>query len=709
MKKLLILYLSINIFYGCSNMNISPPIALKKEKKLTIHDDTRIDNYYWLNERENPEVIAYLDQENKYKEALLKSTKKLQNNLFNEMKSRIKKDDNSVPYFLNDYWYITKYKKGKEYPIYTRKYLTLESKEEILLDVNELAKNYEYYQVSGLSISPDNNKLAYGVDTLSRRIYTIKVKNLESGEMYSDQIDGVNSYTTWAADSQTMFYTGKDKQTLRSNKIFRHQLGQSQGEDKLVYEEVDETFSTFVYPSKSRDYIMIGSSSTMSNEYRFLSSKTPFKSFSLIQERERGLEYSPSHVGDMFYISTNVDQSTNFKLVKAPISSPNKANWKDVILHRKNVLIEDVDFFNDFMVIAERSNGLMKLRIKTWDGSEDYYLDLSSQFDFENETYSTSLGYNPSFNTSLLRYNYSSLITPSSVIDFNVVTKEENIKKQQEILGGLFNSKNYTSDRYFATAHDGAQIPISLVRHVNTKLSQDTPILQYGYGSYGYTRDASFSSIRLSLLDRGFVFAIAHVRGGEYLGRQWYENGRMLSKKNTFKDFISCSKFLVENNYTSSKHLYAEGGSAGGLLMGAIMNMAPELYNGVIAAVPFVDVVTTMLDDTIPLTSGEWDEWGNPNDKEYYEYMKSYSPYDNLKNVEYPNTLVTTGLHDSQVQYWEPAKWVAKLRQYHKGENLILLHTNMDTGHSGSSGRFEALKEVAMEYAFLFMLENIDD
>ena len=705
--KNLIIILSVIFLYSCNKMNVTPPIAKKIEKKLEIHNDVRIDNYYWLNQRENPEVISYLDEENNYKKTKLNSTEKFQKNLFQEMKSRIKEDDNSVPYFLNDYWYVTKYEKSKEYPIYTRKYMNLDAEEEILLDVNALAKDYDYYQISGISISPDNKKMAFGIDTLSRRIYTINVKNLDTGEMYPDKIDGVNSYTAWAADSKTMFYTGKDQQTLRSDKIFRHNLGENQDDDELIYDEKDETFSTFVYPSKSREYIMIGSSSTMSTEYRFLSSKTPLDTFKIIQKRERGLEYSPSHVGNMFYISTNMNGSTNFKLVRTPISSPEKSNWKDVIPHRKDVLIEDTDFFNDFMVIGERSNGLLKIRIKSWDGKQDYYLDLSSQFDFEDETYSASIGYNPNFNTNLLRYSFTSLKTPYSIIDYNLITKDEEVQKQQEVLGGSFNSKNYTSERVFATSHDGVQIPISIVRHIETELGPDTPLLQYGYGSYGYTRDPSFSSIRLSLLDRGFVFAIAHVRGGEYLGRAWYENGRMLSKKNTFKDFISSSEFLIEKGYTSSEHLYAEGGSAGGLLMGAIMNMAPDLYNGVIAAVPFVDVLTTMLDDTIPLTSGEWDEWGNPNDKEYYEYMKSYSPYDNLFETEYPNTLVTTGLHDSQVQYWEPAKWVAKLRQYHKGENIILLHTNMETGHSGSSGRFEALKEVAMEYAFLFMLEGI--
>jgi oligopeptidase B len=707
MRNLLILSLPVTILYGCSNMNITPPTADKKEKKLIIHDDTRIDNYYWLNERENPEVISYLDEENKYTQSILKSSKSFQKKLFNEMKSRIKEDDNSVPYFYNDYWYITKYVKGNDYPIYTRKHKQLDAEEEIILDVNLLAKDYKYFRVSGISISPDNKKVSYGVDTLSRRIYTIKIKNLDTNEMYSDNIVGVNSYAAWADDSETIFYTGKDSQTLRSDKIYRHKLDSDQKDDILVFEEKDETFSTYVYPSKSREYIMIGSGSTMSTEYRYLSSKTPLESFKVIQERERGLEYRPYHFEDMFYISTNIDNSTNFKLVKTPILSPSKNNWKDVIPHRDDVLLEEVDFFRNFMVIGERNNGLLKIRIISWDGKKDYYLGFKSGFDFENETYDASIGLNPDFDTNILRYNYTSLTTPYSVIDYNLDTQEEEIQKQQEVLGGEFNSDNYTSERLFATSHDGVKIPISIVRHVDTELNQDTPILQYGYGSYGSTIDPSFSSVRLSLLDRGFVFAIAHIRGSQYLGRQWYDDGRMLYKKNTFEDFISCSKFLIDNNYTSREHLYAEGGSAGGLLMGAIMNMEPELYNGIISAVPFVDVITTMLDDSIPLTSSEYDEWGNPNDKEYYNYIKSYSPYDNIRSVEYPNTLVTTGLHDSQVQYWEPAKWVAKLRTYHQGSNLILLHTNMDTGHSGASGRFEPLKEIAMEYAFLFMLEGI--
>ena len=686
--------------FSCTHMTHTPPDANPKDKELSIHGDTRLDPYYWLNEREDPEVIQYLEDENSYTRAVLKSTEKMQKQLFEEMKGRIKEDDSSVPYFLNDYWYIRRYEKGKDYPIFTRKHKTLDAAEEILLDVNELAKDLSYCQVSGLSVSPDNTKLTYGIDTLSRRIYTIKVKDLISGETLKDEIHGVSSYAAGPADSETFFYTLKDKETLRTDKIFRHKIGDTQADDAMVFEEKDETFYAFVYPSKSREYIMIGSTSTLTSEYRYLPSDKPTGKFNTIQKRQRGLEYNVAHFEDMFYISTNADNSTNFKLVKVPVASPNKKNWTDVLPHRDDVLLEGVELFRDFMVVSERIDGLLQLRVVKWDGSEDYYMD------FESETYSASLGTNVDFDAQTFRYNFTSLTTPSSVIDFNTVTKTKEVKKEQEVLGGTFDKSNYVAERLWATADDGTKIPISLVRHIDTALTSKTPLLQYGYGSYGNTIDPYFSSVRLSLLDRGFVFAIAHVRGGEYLGRTWYESGRQLTKKNTFTDFIACSKFLIDASYTSTGHLYAMGGSAGGLLMGAIMNMAPELYKGVVAAVPFVDVLTTMLDDSIPLTTGEYDEWGNPNDETYYRYIKSYSPYDNVKPLAYPNTLVTTGLHDSQVQYWEPAKWVAKLRDVQQGDNLILLHTNMDAGHGGASGRFEALKEVAMEYAFLLYLEK---
>ena len=707
-KQYLVIISFLFIFSSCTDMKTTIPTPKKEDKLLKIHGDTRVDPYYWLNNRENPEVISYLEEENKYSQSVLKSTKKFQKELFDEMKGRIKEDDSSVPYLLNGYWYITRYEKGKEYPIYTRKFMSLDSEEEIMLDVNEMAKDYEYYQVSGLSVSPDNKKISFGVDTLSRRIYTINVKNLETGKMLSDEIKGVNSYTAWSSDSKTFFYTGKDEETLRSDRIFRHNIGDDQRDDEIVYEEKDETFSTYVYPSKSREYIFIGSESTLSSEYRYLPSDTPNQEFKVLQERERGLEYRPYHIGDMFYITTNADNSTNFKIVKTPISNTNKSNWEDVIQHSDDILIDDLELFSGFMAIEQRENGLVYLRVIGYDNDMDYFINENSSLDFQNETYSFSLGYNPEFNTENVRLSYNSLTVPSTILEYNTNNKQEKILKQQQVLGNKFNSDNYTSERLFAVAHDGKKIPISIVRHKDTKLNSDTPLLQYGYGSYGITVDPRFSSVRLSLLDRGFVYAIAHIRGSQYLGREWYEDGRVFNKKNTFMDFISASEFLIEKKYTSPDHLYAMGGSAGGLLMGAIMNMSPELYNGVISAVPFVDVVTTMLDESIPLTTGEYDEWGDPNIKEFYDYMLSYSPYDNIKNVEYPNTLVTTGLHDSQVQYWEPAKWVAKLRDYHQGDNKIILHTDMDAGHSGSSGRFEALKEIAMEYAFLFMLEGIN-
>ena len=681
-------------------MTHTPPDAKINNKELTAHGDTRVDPYYWMNDPEDPEVIQYLAEENAYTQEVLAPTKKLQKDLFTEMKGRIKEDDSSVPYYLNGYWYIQRYETGKDYPIYTRKFKILEAAEEILLDVNVLAKDLAYCQVSGLSVSPDNTKLAFGIDTVSRRIYTIKVKDLKTGAMLTDELTKVSSYATWAADSNTLFYTAKDEETLRTDRIFRHELGQDQNDDALVFEEEDETFYTFVYPSKSREFIMIGSTSTLTSEYQYLSSNTPKAAFKYIQKRQRGLEYSVSHFEDMFYITTNADDATNFKLVKAPVFSPTKEHWSDVLTHRADVLLEDVEFFKTFMVVAERKNGLLQLRVVRWDGSEDYYLD------FNSETYTASLSTNLDFEAHTFRYNFSSLTTPSSVIDYNTKTRVKDVKKEQEVLGGSFDKTNYTADRLWATADDGTQIPISLVRHKDTKFGTKTPLLQYAYGSYGNTIDPYFSSVRLSLLDRGFVFAIAHVRGGEYLGRSWYENGRMLHKKNTFSDFISCSQFLIDQKFTSPDHLYAMGGSAGGLLMGAIMNMAPALYNGIVAAVPFVDVVTTMMDDSIPLTTGEYDEWGNPNDKEYYDYIKSYSPYDNVHAAAYPNTMITTGLHDSQVQYWEPAKWTAKLRDMHQGNNVILLHTNMEAGHGGASGRFEALKEIAMEYAFFMHLEK---
>ena len=684
------------------NQNIKEPIAKIIPKELVKHNDVRIDNYYWLNERENKEVIAYLEEENSYYNEMTAHTKDFQKDLFEEMKARVKEDDTSVPYFNNGYWYLTRFEKGKDYPIYTRKKGSLEAAEEILFDCNELAKGHSYFQLGGLNISDDNKYAAFGVDTVSRREYTIQIKNLETGEILPEKIEKTTGGSTWAADNKSLFYTRKDEQTLRSNRIFKHLLKDDVANDALIFTENDETFSTFVYRSKSKKYLFIGSESTMTSEYQILEATNPEGEFKLFQKRTRGLEYSVSHYNDHFYIVTNKDDATNFKLMITSENETTKDAWKDLIPHREDVLLEGIDIFKDYLVVSERFDGLSHIKIQPWKNPEEaYYLP------FESETFSAYTTTNIDFDTEILRYGYQSLATPSSVIDFNMRTKEKTVKKEQEVLGGTFDKNNYTEERVWATAADGTKIPISLVYKKDLKKDGSNPLLQYAYGSYGSTMEPYFSTVRLSLLDRGFVYAIAHIRGGEDLGRDWYEDGKLLSKKNTFTDFIDCSKFLIEQKYTSPAHLYAEGGSAGGLLMGVVLNEAPELYNGVIAQVPFVDVVTTMLDDTIPLTTGEYDEWGNPNEKEYYDYMKSYSPYDNVKAQDYPNIYISTGLHDSQVQYWEPAKWIAKLRTLRTNQKQLFLDTNMEAGHGGASGRFESLKEVAKEFTFLLDLEGI--
>ncbi len=680
---------------------VKAPVAKKISKELVIHNDVRIDNYYWLKDKENPEVIEYLNAENKYYDLLTANTKEFQKSLFEEMKSRIKEDDESVPYKKNGYYYITRFETGKQYPIHTRKKDDLEANEEIIFDVNELAEGHDYYALVGLNVSENNNLASFGVDTISRRQYNLQFKNLETGETYPDLIKNTTGGAAWANDNKTIFYTKKDPITLRSDKIFKHILGTHASEDVLVYEEKDDTFGAYVFKSKSKKYIIIGCYNTVSTEYRFLEADNPNQDFKIIQPRERDLEYSIAHFENDFYVLTNKDGAKNFKLMKTPVNNSKKENWTDVIPHRDDTLLEDFSIFKDYLILEERNNGLNKIRIKKWKNQTDYYLP------FDEETYSASVYYNPEFDTDVLRYSYNSFTTPTSVIDFNMENKSKDVKKEQEVLGGKFDKNNYKSERIWATARDGKKVAISLVYRKDTQLNADTPLLLYAYGSYGHTVEDRFSTVKLSLLDRGFVYATAHIRGSEYLGRQWYENGKMFHKKNTFTDFNDCAKHLIKKNYTSPNHLYAEGGSAGGLLMGAIINMEAELYNGIIASVPFVDVVTTMLDESIPLTTGEFDEWGNPKNKESYDYMMSYSPYDNVNKKSYPNMLVTTGLHDSQVQYFEPAKWVAKLRELKTDSNLLFLHTNMDTGHGGASGRFDALKEVARDYVFLFDLEDI--
>ncbi|WP_430438132.1 S9 family peptidase [Polaribacter uvawellassae] len=718
MKRILFYTTAFSLIFAsaCKNdsMNtkdITPPIADKIPAEIETHGDIRIDNYFWMRlsdeqknakvkDEQTTKVLDYLNAENDYYDQITSHTNNFQTSLFEEMKARIKEDDESVPYKKNGYFYITKFEKGQQYPVFTRKKGSLDANEELLFDVNELARGHEYFQLGGLNISPNNELAAFSVDTVSRRQYVLHVKNLKTGEIYKDAITNTNGGSVWANDNKTLFYTKKDPVSLRSYKIYKHVLGTDASEDVEIFHESDDTFSTFVTKSKSNKYIIISSYSTVSSEYQFLDADTPNNTPQIIQKRERNLEYDIAHYKNHFYIRTNKDGATNFKLMKTPVTKTSQENWIDVIPHREDTLLEDMSIYKEYLVLEERTNGLNNVRIMRWDNTKDYYLP------FDEETYSVGVYANPDFDTNIIRYSYNSMTTPSSVIDFNMDDKSKEIKKEQEVLGGTFDKKNYTSKRIWVPARDGKKVAVSLVYRKDTKLNEDTPLLLYAYGSYGATVPDGFSTVRLSLLDRGFVYALAHIRGSEYLGRNWYEDGKLLHKKNTFNDFVDCSKFLIVNNYTSAKHLYAMGGSAGGLLMGAIVNMNPELYNGIIAQVPFVDVISTMLDESIPLTTGEFDEWGNPKDKEYYEYIKSYSPYDQVKAKAYPNMLITTGYWDSQVQYWEPAKWVAKLREYKTDDNILLLNTNMEAGHGGASGRFNALKEVAKEYAFMLDLEN---
>lgn len=680
-------------------MNV--PQAKKINKVLEIHNDKRIDPYFWMNERENPEVVRYLEEENAYTDFVMKDTEDLQNDLYEEMKSRYKKDDESLPYFFNGYWYIVRYEDGKEYPIFSRKFQTLENEEEILLDVNVLAEGESFFDTGSISVSVNNEIIAYSTDNVGRRIYKIFFKNLKTGEIYSDVIENTTGKAVWANDNEHIFYIRKDE-SLRAFQIFRHKLGTNPEDDILIFHEEDETFDVNLFKTKSLEYIFIASSSTNEDEMRFIPANDVFADWTIVQPRTEDLEYSVEHFEDEFYIITNADNSTNFKIVTTKVDKPSKENWQDFIPHRKDILLEGFEIFRNYFVIEEREKGLLQINIIDNQNNSSHYLE------FSDPTYTAYIGINLEFDTEILRFGYTSLTKPASTYEYNMKEKTTKLLKQQEVLGGKFFPENYVSERIWADSRDGkSQIPISLVYHKNTKKNSGTPLLLYGYGSYGHTVDASFSSVRLSLLDIGFIYAIAHIRGGEYLGRYWYENGKMLRKKNTFFDFIDCAKFLISEHYTSEKHLYAMGGSAGGLLMGAVMNYNPELFNGIVAQVPFVDVVTTMLDETIPLTTGEYDEWGNPNEKKFYDYMKSYSPYDNIEAKDYPNTLITTGFHDSQVQYWEPAKWTAKLRDLKTDSNILIFKTDMSSGHGGASGRFESLKEIALEYAFLLMIDKI--
>ena len=721
MEKSLLILLLTPLLFSCGyekdvkkeNNNIII-MAKKIPKENIYHQDTIIDNYDWMRlsdeqkESENPDVqtkdvINYLNSENDFLKKEMSDNKSFEDNLFDEFVSRIEQNDESVPVSYNGYTYYSKYKQEEDYPFHFRKENTNSAKEELILDLPLMAKGTSYFSLGDKSVSENNQFLAYSVDLLSRREYTIYIKDLNTGKILEDMIPNTTGGITWANDNKTIFYTKKDEVTLRSSQIYRHTLGTDASEDVLVYEEKDDTFSCYVFKTKSRKYLMIGSYQTLSTEYQFLDASDPAGKWQVIHPRESNLEYSVSHFEDKFYIKTNWE-AKNFRLMQTSVNSTSKSNWQEVIPHRKDVLLRSVNIFKNYLVVNERKDGLRNTRVINWKDNSEYYIK------FNDPTYSLYSSSNVDFDTDFFRFVYTSLTTPRSVYDYNMVTKEQTLLKQKKVLGDKFDSDNYVSERLFAKSRDGkTEIPISLVYRKGLNKNGKQPLLLNGYGSYGSSSDPYFSSVRLSLLDRGFTFAIAHIRGGQEMGRDWYEDGKLLKKKNTFYDFIDCGKYLIDSKFTSSEHLYASGGSAGGLLMGAVMNMEPELFNGIIAGVPFVDVINTMWDETIPLTTGEFDEWGNPKDKEYYDYMKSYSPYDNIVEVNYPNLLITTGYWDSQVQYWEPAKWIAKIRDFRANDNLLLMYCNMDVGHGGSSGRFESLKEVALEYSFLFKLEGIKE
>ena len=711
MKQFLTL-LSVIFLTSCMNDSVTPPIAEKQPYEMIKHNDVRVDDYYWMRltddqkkaenyDEKTQKVVDYIDNENIYTQESLKHTNKFQDKLFDEIVGRIKKDDESVPYFSNGYFYYTKYEPGKEYAINCRKKGTLDSDEEIILDQNILADGKDYFAVGGWSVSPNNEWLAYSTDYISRRIYTVHFKNLLTGETIQNAISNSSGSVAWANDNRTVFYTSKNDVTLLSEKIWRHKLGSDSKSDKMVYHEKDDTFYNGVYRSKSGDYIIIYNQSTLVSDFHILNANNPDGDFMNFSPREKEHEYSIDHYQDKFYIISNWDAKNN-RLMETSETKTSKKNWKEVIPHRDDVHLLDMEIFKEHLVINERKDGLRGLRIIHQKTGKDEYLD------FGESTYTSRISTNREFNTNVLRYSYSSMLTPSSTYDYNMDSGQLTLMKQQEVVGG-YDQSNYESERLYAIARDGEKVPISIVYKKDLKKVESQNLLLYAYGSYGSTIDPYFSSVRLSLLDRGFVYAIAHVRGGQIYGRKSYDDGKMLNKKNTFYDFIDAGKYLINEGYTDKDQLFIEGGSAGGLLIGAVVNMEPDLWKGAICAVPFVDVVTTMLDATIPLTSGEWDEWGNPEEKEYYDYMLSYSPYDQIENKAYPNMLVTSGFFDSQVQYWEPLKYVAKLRDNWAGDNRLYLHMNMDAGHGGKSGRFRRYREVALEYAFVLDLAGIKE
>ena len=685
---------------------IAAPLAEKKNKELIAHGDTRIDEYYWMNDffKKGPDstrVVDYLKAENAYMDTMMAGTKKFQEDLFKEMKGRIKEKDESVPYKDNGYWYYIRFEEGKQYPVFCRKKEKLDAAEEIVHDANKAAEGKSYYNAAGLMVSDNTELIALGEDDVSRRQYKLRFKNLKTGEFFPETITNTEggSYA-WAADNKTVFYIKKDPVTLLGYQVWRHRVGEEPAKDVIVYEEKDNRHYIDVSRSKSKKFIVISSELIEEqSEYRFLEASTPASSFTIFQPRTMGLLYDIDHYNDKFFIRTNLD-ADNFRLMETTLDKTSKENWKEVIPHRKDVYLSGITIFKDHLVVSERKEGLNQIRIMNQKDKSDHYLP------FDEPAYLAAVNINPDFNSNLLRFSYTSFTTPNSIYDYNMDTKTKELKKETEVVGG-HDKNNYVTERLFVTARDGVKVPISIVYKKGTTKDGTSPLLMGGYGSYGSSSYATFSSNRLSLLNRGFIYVLAHIRGGQEMGRYWYDDGKMMKKKNTFYDFIDAGEYLVKEKYTSKGHLYAIGGSAGGLLMGAIINIAPDLWNGIVADVPYVDVITTMSDASIPLTTGEYLEWGNPANKEEYFYMKSYSPYDNVEKKNYPNMLVTTGLHDSQVQYFEPAKWVARLRAMKTDSNLLLLKTNMEFGHGGASGRFDYLKDIALEYAFFLSLEGI--
>jgi oligopeptidase B len=667
-----------------------PPMAKKIPKETTIHGVTLLDPYFWLREKNNAEVKAYLEAENAYTESVMRPTESLQAAIYKEMIGHIKETDVNVPYRMGDYFYYSRTEQGKQYPIYARRRGSLEAKEEVTLDMNEMAKGLKFLGLGSYSVSDDGNYLAYSTDTTGYRQYTLQIKDLRTGQLLPEKIERVGS-VMWATDNKTVFYSTEDAVTKRSDKFFRHTIGSDKSD--LIYEDKDELFDLDGERTRDRKMIFIISGSKTSTEYRYIPADKPMEAPRVILPREADHEYSVDHRGDLFYIRTNKD-AKNFRLVTAPVSDPSKKNWKEIIAHHAEVKIDDIDLFSNHLVVTELENGLQQLRVV------DLKNNRSHRITFPEPVYATALSNNPEFDTRTLRFAYQSLVTPNSVFDYNMDDKSRVLMKQTEVPGG-FDKANYKSERIFATASDGTQIPISIVYRKGLKQDGKNPTLLYGYGSYGISINPTFSSNRLSLLDRGVVFAIAHIRGGGELGEPWRDAGRMMNKRNTFTDFIASAEHLIKQKYTSSDHLIIQGGSAGGMLVGAVVNMRPDLFKAAIAQVPFVDILNTMLDATLPLTTSEYIEWGNPNEKTAFEYMKTYSPYDNIKAQNYPSMLIKVSLNDSQVPYWEGAKFAAKLRATKTDNNLLLLKTNMGAGHGGSSGRYDALKEIAFDYAFM--------